>query len=966
MDQPLHPDDLVARKGAETELGVVERTHADVDTHEPHPDRNEEQHIKHDPAISQAAFRKFLRDGIPPQRSVLVRWASKPAAQLISESKVKLIDRSLLVGDIVKKDSRDAMSGVVINTFTKCTLQPLSDVTYKGKHKLKGLLPPTTSDLISQEEDDKAPVMIDIPALELKYAETPTEDDLVLYKDWIGRVEASTCNVALKLVDGCVVEVSDEFAEHSDGTFDAFYVGDVAITKKSHLRNGKWIFGQYNPNTPAVGTVVQTRLVEAEILWLQRRIGSKREEEPPMTLERDEFESDDFHVYDRTRRPARSGSADPVTLSNSEIDVRLGLRVRFNDLSGACVKYDGSSPHGKLSRIDRKDTLGYDLNVYDVVHFTTEVTVQWQDLSMSRHRSVELVPDTSIDDEHAAWPGEIAYTLDVHAVPGLEHVQQPGKVGVIQSVNAAERMAQVRWAPQACIQYTQGEDGVRSLLTGAVGHATGPDELVSLYDVETPGSLNVRRGDIVLVTKQEESAPGRLNWLGEIVDTCLDGTLVVRLGAASPVREIKLRREDCIVAVRSDLSEGEAGGGWDENFEDVLEAAEREPEGPASDVVWRNRIIDRDDDESEEDSDVEEMLTGDEDEEEPQASYEDENGEPLDEDDVEDGDWESDEGDEDTEMPDAPQDTPPTSHSVTPSEHHRPHAEQITNGGNSGSQLEDPEPYMILDAVPDFHHYFSLTPSEAQTHMKRTQKEHKILRSPDNLPKGVYVRSWETRLDLLRVLFIGPENTPYQHAPFIIDFHLPDHFPSEPPKAHFYSWTGDSSLGGVGRVNPNLYEDGTICLSLLGTWEGNKGEGWNASRSTLLQVIVSILGLVLVKEPYFNEAGYEHLVGLEASKRPSALYSERTYLRARTFITTALSKMREAKPLKGLEGFEGVLKALYWDSQGLRLVDTAVKDLEDVLQKSEGGDRETDGLSVMSKGACIPLRRILERLKQLQ
>ena len=119
-----------------------------------------------------------------------------------------------------------------------------------------------------------------------------------------------------------------------------------------------------------------------------------------------------------------------------------------------------------------------------------------------------------------------------------------------------------------------------------------------------------------------------------------------------------------------------------------------------------------------------------------------------------------------------------------------------------------------------------------------------------SLPEGVYVRTWEDRLDLLRVLIIGPQGTPYELAPFLFDFHFSDEFPTRAPEAYFHSWTSS-----VGRVNPNLYEDGTICLSLLGTWPGDNGKDtWSAKGSTMLQLIVSILGLVLVKEPYYSES----------------------------------------------------------------------------------------------------------------
>ena len=47
------------------------------------------------------------------------------------------------------------------------------------------------------------------------------------------------------------------------------------------------------------------------------------------------------------------------------------------------------------------------------------------------------------------------------------------------------------------------------------------------------------------------------------------------------------------------------------------------------------------------------------------------------------------------------------------------------------------------------------------------------------------------------------------------------------------------------RLNPNLYEDGKVCLSLLGTWNG---PGWDSKTSTVLQLLMSVLALVLVEE----------------------------------------------------------------------------------------------------------------------
>ena len=59
------------------------------------------------------------------------------------------------------------------------------------------------------------------------------------------------------------------------------------------------------------------------------------------------------------------------------------------------------------------------------------------------------------------------------------------------------------------------------------------------------------------------------------------------------------------------------------------------------------------------------------------------------------------------------------------------------------------------------------------------------------------------------------------------------------------------------RLNPNLYESGKFCLNLLNTWTGKGNEVWNPTSSNILQSIVSIQGLVLNANPYFNEPGYE-------------------------------------------------------------------------------------------------------------
>merc|ERR1719154_130124 len=76
------------------------------------------------------------------------------------------------------------------------------------------------------------------------------------------------------------------------------------------------------------------------------------------------------------------------------------------------------------------------------------------------------------------------------------------------------------------------------------------------------------------------------------------------------------------------------------------------------------------------------------------------------------------------------------------------------------------------------------------------------------------------------------------------------------------------------RFNPNLYQDGKVCLSLLGTWDGAQGEHWNQHTSTILQVLISIQSLILCPEPYYNEPGFERKYGTECCLAHSAKYNE--------------------------------------------------------------------------------------------
>jgi len=152
--------------------------------------------------------------------------------------------------------------------------------------------------------------------------------------------------------------------------------------------------------------------------------------------------------------------------------------------------------------------------------------------------------------------------------------------------------------------------------------------------------------------------------------------------------------------------------------------------------------------------------------------------------------------------------------------------------------------------------------------LKKVQQEWSILEK--NLPETIYVRIYEERMDLMRVALVGAPGTPYHDGLFFFDIFLPPEYPQEPPLVHYKS-------GGL-RVNPNLYESGKVCLSLLNTWTGSGTEVWNPRSSTILQVLLSLQALVLNEKPYFNEAGYDKQMGRVEGEKNSVSYNENAFL----------------------------------------------------------------------------------------
>ncbi|CAJ1978564.1 unnamed protein product [Sphenostylis stenocarpa] len=179
-----------------------------------------------------------------------------------------------------------------------------------------------------------------------------------------------------------------------------------------------------------------------------------------------------------------------------------------------------------------------------------------------------------------------------------------------------------------------------------------------------------------------------------------------------------------------------------------------------------------------------------------------------------------------------------------------------------------------FDVIEDTSdHYYVEADLSMQQHSKnrakRIQEEWKSLEK--DLPDSIFIRVYESRIDLLRAVIIGADGTPYHDGLFFFDVLFPSNYPNVPPEVHYHSY-------GV-RLNPNLYYCGKVCLSLLNTWSSRyKNEKWVPGVSTVLQILVSIQGLILNSEPYFNEPSNARLRGSKEAEDHSLYYNETTFI----------------------------------------------------------------------------------------
>lgn len=112
-------------------------------------------------------------------------------------------------------------------------------------------------------------------------------------------------------------------------------------------------------------------------------------------------------------------------------------------------------------------------------------------------------------------------------------------------------------------------------------------------------------------------------------------------------------------------------------------------------------------------------------------------------------------------------------------------------------------------------------------------------------PENTFIYYNEVNLFIIYLLIIGLENTPYEDGFYFFKVVFTADYPYKPPNVTFLTTKPYT------RFNPNLYENGKVCLSILGTWDGPQ---WSSILT--LRSLVLTLQSVFTENPLKNEIYY--------------------------------------------------------------------------------------------------------------
>lgn len=178
--------------------------------------------------------------------------------------------------------------------------------------------------------------------------------------------------------------------------------------------------------------------------------------------------------------------------------------------------------------------------------------------------------------------------------------------------------------------------------------------------------------------------------------------------------------------------------------------------------------------------------------------------------------------------------------------------------------------------------------------VRRMYKDIKQFQAANLEPDGIFCSFNEDDLFDVKAMVVGPKDTPYEDGFYFFRLMFPKNYPFAPPKAVFET---RYNAGAKLRFNPNLYANGKVCVSILGTWSGPQWEPCQSLYSILLA-----FQTLLVEEPLTNEPGFEKVT-------PSLSSRHKKYHTMVAFenYRVAILRMMEHPP-DGFEAFVPIMQ----------------------------------------------------------
>lgn len=124
-------------------------------------------------------------------------------------------------------------------------------------------------------------------------------------------------------------------------------------------------------------------------------------------------------------------------------------------------------------------------------------------------------------------------------------------------------------------------------------------------------------------------------------------------------------------------------------------------------------------------------------------------------------------------------------------------------------------------------------------------KDFKEIKNLDLNSLGIYINFNENNILEAYAMIVGPKDTLYEGGFLFFNIKFPNNYPFSPPELKYIP-------NNKVRIHPNIYANGKVCLSILGTWSGPK---WTSIMdiTTVLLTIQSLLD----NQPFHHEPGQD-------------------------------------------------------------------------------------------------------------